>query len=158
MLELYLKTAVWFRATDGRSMQTLPGRENSGATLSEQLFGNSLDVWIITAQNPESAGALLGDNGVEIMLRLESDLINYDIHFERVECGSPDRTHLEKSLALQTKTDSDVDFIRDLARKYMQNAVFRFRGERQQVVSTIGQEFTGETVYEVNDSREDTFD
>lgn len=155
MLDLYLNTAVWFRAKDGRCMQTLPGKENTGVTLSELLFGNELDVWIITAQNPESSGTFLGKEGEQVMVRLGRELVHNQILFEPVTCGSPDRSHLEESFALQTKNEKEVAALHEIARKYSQNAVFRFVDSKQHVVSMTGKDFNGQIFYDITKSRED---
>jgi hypothetical protein len=155
LLDLYLNTAVWFRATDGRCMQTLPGQENTGVTLSELMFGNESDVWIITAQNPESSGTFLGKEGEEVMVRLGRELVHNRIYFEPVTCGSPDRLHLEESFALQTKNQEEVAVLHEIARKYSQNAVFRFAGSSQQVVSIMGNDFNGEVSYKIVESKEE---
>lgn len=149
--ELYLATNIIFEAGMFFSRPTLVVTKSdvSGFTL---VPNSSINLWVITADNPESIESSKERNA-QLRAELEADLLECGFSFEPVICRAADSNWVEYSFAIaprkQTSFQESKSALQNLAIKYWQNSIFEISEGKMKLVSGLRTDIHGEKDYNV---------
>ena len=149
--ELYLSTNVIFEAGMFFSRPTLVGTKTdlTGFTLVPD---SSINLWVITADNPESIESS-NERNAQLRAELEADLLECGFSFEPVTCRAADSNWVEYSFAIapreQTSFEESRSVLQNLAIKYWQNSIFEISDGKMKLVAGLRADVQGERDYKV---------
>ncbi len=116
------------------------------------LLGNEVaQVWVITAENPKSAGSSTREENDHRNDELRSALERHGLMWHAARGQSPDGQHGEESFflpSLHTENQTTLEMlVKRLARQFEQNAIFRFIDFEQILVGVLDPYFSGVRPY-----------
>jgi len=149
--ELYLSTNILFEAGMFFSRPSLVST-NPAVSGFTPVAHNPINLWVITADNPESIESS-NERNAQFRAELEAELIVDGFSIEPVTCTAADSNWVEHSFAIAprelTSLDESRSALQKLAVKYWQNSIFEITGGKLKLVAGLRSDIQGEKEYNV---------